>query len=115
MNDFVGTQMRGWDAATFRTASGDPTMRSTVVALAVLDGTPDWARLRARVERLTLFVPTLRMRPLYGVLGLTAPRLAVYPDFDLDVHLRRYQLPAGTGWRRARSPSSSGPSRRRGG
>ncbi len=98
MNDFVGTQMRGWDAATFRTASGDPTMRSTVVALAVLDGTPQWDRLRARVERLTLFVPTLRMRPLYGAFGLTAPRLAADPDFDLDVHLRRYRLPSDGGW-----------------
>ena len=99
MNDFVGTQLRGWDAATFRTASSDPTMRSTVVALTVLESAPSWQRLRSRVERLTLFVPALRMRPLYGALGLSAPRLAVDPDFDMDVHLRRYQLPAGAGWR----------------
>jgi WS/DGAT/MGAT family acyltransferase len=99
MNDFVGTQLRGWDAATFRTASGDPTMRSTVVALTVLESVPDWDRLRARIERLTLFVPTLRMRPLFGALGMSAPRLAVDPDFDLDVHLRRYRLPRGAGWR----------------
>ena len=99
MNDFVGTQLRGWDAATFRTASSDPTMRSTVVALTVLESAPSWERLRARVQRLTLFVPTLRMRPLYGALGLSAPRLAVDPDFDMDVHLRRYRLPDGAGWR----------------
>lgn len=98
MNDFVGTQLRGWDAATFRTASGDPTMRSTVVALTVLESAPEWQRLRARVDRLTLFVPALRMRPLFGALGLQAPRMAVDPDFDLDVHLRRYRLPEGTGW-----------------
>ena len=98
MNDFVGTQMRGWDAATFRTASGDPTMRSTVVALTVLDSTPDWQRLRARLERLTLCVPALRMRPLFGALGMSAPRLAVDPDFDLDVHVRRYRLPLEAGW-----------------
>lgn len=98
MNDFVGTQLRGWDAATFRTASGDPSMRSTVVALTVLEKAPDWARLRARMERLTLCVPTLRMRPLYGVMGLSAPRLAIDPDFDLAVHLRRYRLPEGGGW-----------------
>ncbi len=98
MNDFVGTQMRGWDAATFRTASGDPTMRSTVVALTVLESSPDWPRLRARLDRLTLFVPALRMRPLYGALGLSAPRLAVDPDFDLDVHVRRYRLPDDAGW-----------------
>jgi diacylglycerol O-acyltransferase len=99
MNDFVGTQMRGWDAATFRTAAGDPTMRSTVIALTILESSPDWLRLRHRIERLTLFVPALRMRPLYGALGLSAPRLAVDPDFDLDVHVRRYRLAEGAGWR----------------
>ncbi|HAN70702.1 MAG TPA: hypothetical protein DCQ36_03810 [Actinobacteria bacterium] len=98
MNDFVGTQLRGWDAATFRTASGDPGMRSTVVALTILESAPDWARLRARMERLTLCVPTLRMRPLYGVMGLSAPRLAADPDFDLSVHLRRYRIPEDGGW-----------------
>ena len=46
--DPVGAQLRGWDAATFRTAAGDPRMRSTEVALAVLDSTPDWERLRTR-------------------------------------------------------------------
>lgn len=94
----VGAQLRGWDAATFRTAAGDPRMRSTVVALAVLDSTPDWARLRGRLERLTHFVPTLRMRPLYGLFGISAPRLALDPDFDIDVHVRRYRLPEGSGW-----------------
>ena len=94
----VGAQLRGWDAATFRTASGDPRMRSTVVALAVLDSAPDWERLRTRLDRLTHFVPTLRMRPLYGVFGLSAPRLALDPDFDIDVHVHRYRLPEGSGW-----------------
>ena len=73
-------------------------MRSTVVALAVLDAPPNWERLRARLERLTHFVPTLRMRPLYGVFGLSAPRLALDPDFDIDVHVHRYRLPSGSGW-----------------
>jgi len=90
----VGTPLRGWGAATFRTASQNASMRSTVVALAVLEGPPDWARLRARVDRLTHFVPELRMRPLQGPGALGGPRLALDPDFDLDVHLRRYRLPA---------------------
>ena len=85
----VGTQLRGWDAATFRTASADPSLRSTVIALAILDRAPDWERLHARLDRLTLFVPALRKRPLYGATGFSAPRLAVDPDFDLDVHVRR--------------------------
>lgn len=94
----VGTQLRGWDAATFRTASADPKLRSTVIALAVLDSAPDWSRLHARLNRLTLFVPALRKRPLYGATGFSAPRLAVDPDFDLDVHVRRYRLPVDAGW-----------------
>ena len=94
----VGTQLRGWDAATFRTASADPKLRSTVIALAVLDSAPDWSRLHARLNRLTLFVPALRKRPLYGATGFSAPRLAVDPDFDLDVHVRRYRLPVAAGW-----------------
>lgn len=94
----AGKQLRGWDAATFRTASGDPSMRSTVVAMAVLDKSPDWERLRLRLERLTLFVPELRMRPLYGVVGFSAPRLSIDPDFDLDFHVRRYRLPENGTW-----------------
>jgi diacylglycerol O-acyltransferase / wax synthase len=94
----VGTQLRGWDAATFRTASADPKLRSTVIALAVLDSAPDWSRLHARLNRLTLFVPALRKRPLYGATGFSAPRLAIDPDFDLDVHVRRYRLPVDAGW-----------------
>lgn len=98
MDARVGTRLRGWDAATFRTASNDPTMRSTVIAMGILDRAPDWGRIRHRFERLTRFVPTLRMRPVYGLTGLSAPRLAIDPDFDLDVHLRRYRLPEAAGW-----------------
>lgn len=92
----AGRQLTGWDAATWRTSAGSPHLRSTVVALVLLDSAPDWERLRARVERLTLMVPVLRQRPLRGVFGVASPRLAVDPDFDLDLHLRRMRL-AGTG------------------
>jgi diacylglycerol O-acyltransferase len=98
MNERAGTQLRGWDAATWRTASGDPNLRSTVVAMALFDRAPDWERLRFRLERLTHFVPALRKRPYFGATGLSAPRLAFDPDFDLDVHVHRYQLPEGAGW-----------------
>jgi len=30
--------------------------------------------------------------------GLSAPRLALDPDFDIDVHVHRYCLPEGSGW-----------------
>jgi diacylglycerol O-acyltransferase len=98
MSERAGTQLRGWDAATWRTASGDPNLRSTVIAMAILDRAPDWDRLVTRLERLTHFVPALRKRPYFGATGLSAPRLAFDPDFDLDVHVRRYRLPKGAGW-----------------
>ena len=94
----VGEQMTGFDAATWRTALGDRTMRSPVMALVLLDSVPDWQRLRKRFDRLTRVVPVLRQRPLSGVLGVSTPRLGVDPDFDLDVHLHRMSLPEGTGW-----------------
>ena len=92
----AGMQLRGWTAATYRTASQDVTMRSTVIALAVLDQAPSWPRLRERLDRLTRLVPVLRMRPVRLAAG--APRLILDPDFDLDIHVRRYRLPEDVGW-----------------
>ncbi|MDP4689461.1 MAG: WS/DGAT domain-containing protein [Candidatus Nanopelagicales bacterium] len=93
-----GRQLTGWDAATWRTASGDPHLRSTVVALVLLDSPPDWPRLHARVERLTRMVPVLRQRAIRGVFGVASPRLAGDPDFDLDLHLRRMRLAGDGSW-----------------
>jgi len=98
MAEATGRQLTGWDAATWRTASNDPHLRSTVVALVLLDGTPSWDRLRARVERLTRIVPVLRQRPLRGLFGVSSPRMAVDPDFDLDLHLRRMRLAGDGSW-----------------
>ncbi len=98
MAEGAGRQLTGWDAATWRTAAGDPALRSTVVALVLLDGVPKWKRLRQRIDRLTRLVPILRMRPVRGAFGVAAPRLAVDPDFDLDLHVYRYVLPAKSTW-----------------
>ncbi|MCH9800133.1 MAG: WS/DGAT domain-containing protein [Actinomycetia bacterium] len=94
----VGQQLTGFDAATWRTASVDRSMRSTVVAVLLFEHAPDWKRLRARFDRLTRMVPVLRERPLFGAVGVSAPRMAVDPEFDLDIHLRRFQLIPGSGW-----------------
>lgn len=94
----AGRQLTGWDAATWRTSAGSPHLRSTVVALVLLDSVPDWERLSARVERLTRMVPVLRQRPLRGVFGVASPRLAVDPDFDLGLHLRRMRLAGDGSW-----------------
>ncbi len=94
----VGQQLTGFDAATWRTAQSDRGMRSSIVAVSLLDSTPDWERLKGRFDRLTRLVPVLRERPLFGAVGVSMPRLAVDPDFDLDIHLHRYRLPEGGGW-----------------
>jgi diacylglycerol O-acyltransferase / wax synthase len=91
----AGRQLTGWDAATWRTAAGDPSLRSTVVALVLLDSAPSWKRLSRRIDRLTRLVPVLRQRPIRGAFGVVAPRLAVDPDFDLDLHLYRVAMPRG--------------------
>ena len=98
MSQRRGKQLTGWDAATWRAAAEDPSLRSTVVALVLLDSAPDWKRLRERIERLTRLVPVLRQRPVRGAFGISAPRLAVDPDFDLDLHLHRYRLPGKGSW-----------------
>lgn len=94
----AGRQLTGWDAATWRTSAGSPHLRSTVVALVLLDSAPDWDRLAVRVERLTRMVPVLRQRPLRGVFGVASPRLATDPDFDLGLHLRRMRLAGAGTW-----------------
>lgn len=94
----VGQQLTGFDAATWRTATGDRGLRSSIVAVSLLESTPDWDRVRARFDRLTRLVPVLRERPLFGATGVSGPRLAIDPDFDLDIHLHRLRLPEGGDW-----------------
>ncbi|MDQ1519730.1 MAG: diacylglycerol O-acyltransferase / wax synthase [Actinomycetota bacterium] len=71
----------------------DPVLRSTIVAVAVLDRAPDWDRLRARFERATLLIPRLRQRVLSPPLRIGPPRWTVDPGFDLEFHMRRFRLP----------------------
>ncbi|MAT61743.1 MAG: hypothetical protein CMH41_08910, partial [Micrococcales bacterium] len=94
----VGQQLTGFDAATWRTATADRGMRSTVVGVLLLSSQPDWRRLRARFDRLTRMVPILRQRPLFGAVGVSSPRMAIDPAFDLDIHLRRFRLAPGGDW-----------------
>ena len=71
----------------------DPILRTTIVAVAVLDRAPDFERLRDRLERASAVIPRLRQRVLSPPLRLGPPRWAVEDDFQLDYHLHRYHLP----------------------
>jgi diacylglycerol O-acyltransferase / wax synthase len=76
----------------------DPVLRSTIVAVNRLEGTPDWDVLRLRIDRLTRVVPRLRMRVQAPPLRLGPPRWCVAEDFDLDYHLRRVRVGGAGNW-----------------
>jgi diacylglycerol O-acyltransferase len=91
-------RLSGWDFATWRMATDDPVMRSTMIGLLVLDSNPDWDALKQRFERATRLAPVLRSRVVEGPIGLQTPRLVVDPDFDLSFHMRRFSMPKGSTW-----------------
>ncbi len=76
----------------------DPVLRSTIVAVNRLEGSPDWELLRLRIDRLTRLVPRFRMRVQAPPLRLGPPRWSIDEDFDLDYHLRRVRLGGAGGW-----------------
>jgi WS/DGAT/MGAT family acyltransferase len=71
----------------------DPLLRSTIVAVAVFEITPDFDTLVARVDRATRLVPTFRQRLIATPLGLAPPRWSTDPAFDLRFHVRRIAPP----------------------
>ena len=112
-------RLSGWDFATWRMATDDPVMRSTIIGLLVLEKSPDWDRLKQRYERATRLAPVLRSVVVEGPIGIQSPRIVVDPNFDLSYHMRRFSMPKGsTAWRRpinepSMRRSSSGCSIRR--
>jgi len=90
-------RLGGWDFATWRMASDDPVMRSTIIGLLVLETSPDWDQLCDRFERATRLSPVLRSKVVEGPLDLQTPRVVVDPDFDLGYHMRRFSMP-GARW-----------------
>ena len=91
-------RLSGWDFATWRAASEDPIMRSTMLGLLILESAPDWDRLVDRYERASRLVPILRQKIVEGPVPWANPRLIIDPDFDLSFHLRRFRMPEDTGW-----------------
>ncbi len=66
----------------------DPVLRTTIVALMLLDRPPAWDVLSRRLQSVTRLVPKLRSR-VEQPSGWAAPRWVEVSDFDLRFHLRR--------------------------
>ncbi|MEZ5186217.1 MAG: wax ester/triacylglycerol synthase family O-acyltransferase [Candidatus Nanopelagicales bacterium] len=90
MNDRVEVHMKDTDAFSWYMEE-DPLLRSTVVVVLLLDGSPDWEALPERLERSTRQTPGFRHRVVIPPLRLATPRWVVDPDFDLTWHMRRFE------------------------
>ena len=74
----------------------DPVLRSTIVTISLLDGTPDWGELVERFDGLSRRLPTFRKR-IVSSSRPAPPRWEDCPDFDLGFHMRRVTAsPPGT-------------------
>jgi WS/DGAT/MGAT family acyltransferase len=66
----------------------DPMLRSTSLAVALLDGLPDRGLVRERLRRASLVLPRLRQRVVDLPNAVSTPVWSPDPHFDLDYHLR---------------------------
>ena len=79
--------------AMFWRLEQDRSLRSTTMAVALLDSPPDRERLRSAVKRACLRIPRLRQRVLELPEALSTPVWTSDPDFDLDYHVRWIAAP----------------------
>jgi WS/DGAT/MGAT family acyltransferase len=93
-----GTKLTGFNAATWRSAVSDPTMRSPVVGLMLMEKSPDVDALARRMERLSRQFPVLRQRMVEPGFALNSPRLVVDPYFDVRLHVTRFRAPEPGSW-----------------
>ncbi|MGV1089374.1 MAG: wax ester/triacylglycerol synthase family O-acyltransferase [Mycobacterium sp.] len=71
----------------------NPRTRSGIMALEILDTTPDWEQYRARFESASRRVLRLRQKVVMPTLATAPARWVVDPDFNLDFHVRRIRVP----------------------
>lgn len=92
-SDRFPDHMRGSDAVLWD-IERDPVLRSTIVAVAILDRAPDWDRLVERIDYASRVIPRLRQRVVVPPLRIGPPRWVVDAEFDLSYHLRRTEVRA---------------------
>ena len=91
-------RLSGFDFATWRLASNDPSMRSPIIGLIALESSPDWDQLVDRFDRASRVAPVLRQKVLEGPSDILSPRLVIDPDFDLSFHMRRFRVADPGSW-----------------
>lgn len=72
----------------------DPVLRTTIVAVSLLDRSPNWKRLRRRMDEACTQVPRLRQKVVSTPMRIGPPRWQDDERFDVDYHLRRVVCPA---------------------
>ena len=72
----------------------DPVLRTTIVAISLLDRSPNWKRLRRRMDEACSQVPRLRQKVVPTPMRVGPPRWQDDERFDVDYHLRRVVCPA---------------------
>jgi WS/DGAT/MGAT family acyltransferase len=88
------TRLNPTDAALWD-IERDPTLRTTIVAVLVLDRAIDPARLRDVLEIATRRIPRFRQKVASRPLGVGTPSWELVTDFDVDDHLRVVASPIG--------------------
>jgi len=92
MTSTLEQRMGAFDAVMWN-VEDDPVLRSVIVAMLLLDRTPDIEIATDRIERMTLAVPKLRQRVVGNPISMVPPRWEVDPNFDLMYHLRWVAAP----------------------
>ena len=72
----------------------DPCLRTTIVAVTLLDRPPDWTRVREQMEAACDAVPRLRQRVDSTPMRPGSLQWRDDEHFELDAHLQRVTLPA---------------------
>ncbi len=71
----------------------DPSLRSTIVAITVLDQAPNRGRLLERIDRSSRMIPRLRQHAVQSAFAVAPPKWVYDPNFDLNYHLRFMKAP----------------------
>ncbi len=86
------SQLGAFDLLMHR-GEANPRTRSGIMALEILESTPDWERLRTRFDNASRKVPRLRQKVVMPTLPTGPARWVIDPDFNLDFHVRRVRVP----------------------